>query len=455
MFSSPPPKHNHRQATGQTPTARGRAFLLLAAASLLLAACSQAPSPSPDRLAGIIEAGAVAVAPEIGGRLVEILVEEGDRVEAGQTVARLDDSLLQLQLDQAEAGIDQAQARLAHLRAAVRPVDVAVAQARVKQAEAALAAAASALADAQLLRDAPQQAEVEIAASEAGLAEAEARAGAARAQAEAADLTVQMWGAIVTDLRNGADAPLPGGGVIHIDAPAEKLAYANEQWNLASQNAWAAWQQSAAADAAITQARTTLADQKRLAAASQTAADRVVAAANARDQAAAGLDQAQAALAAVRSGPGPEQIAAAEAAVAQSQAVRDALAAQLDRATLRAPAAGVVTARYRQPGEIIGSGQRLLTISDPDRLTLTVYAPVRLLPQLEPGQRLSLTSPTAPGRSYEAVVRTVSDEPEFTLRQAQNTAERANAVYAVELELVTPDPLLRPGAPADALVSEN
>lgn len=429
--------------------------LLFIFAILLLAGCSRAQTAETDRLAGIIEAKTSAVAPETGGRLVEVLVEEGDSVEEGQVVARLDDSRLQLQLAQAGADVAQAQARLAQLAAMVRPVDLALAEAKVALAEVALTAAESALADAQLLRDTPQQAEIKIAAIEAQLAEANARSQAARRLAEAADLKVQMWGAIVTDLRNGADAPLPGGGVIHIDAPAEKLAYANEQWNLASQNAWAAWQQSAAADAAITQARTTLADQKRLAAASQTAADRVVAAANARDQAAAGLDQAQAALAAVRSGPGPEQIAAAEAAVAQSQAVRDALAAQLDRATLRAPAAGVVTARYRQPGEIIGSGQRLLTISDPDRLTLTVYAPVRLLPQLEPGQRLSLTSPTAPGRSYEAVVRTVSDEPEFTLRQAQNTAERANAVYAVELELVTPDPLLRPGAPADALVSEN
>jgi multidrug resistance efflux pump len=455
MSSSPPPKPERRQDGGQTPTARGRLLLLIVAASLLLAACAQAPSLASERLAGIIEAGAVAVAPEVGGRLVEILVEEGDRVEAGQTVARLDDSLLRLQLAQAEADIAQAQARLAQLRAAVRPVDVAVAQARVKQAEMALAAAESTLADAQLLRDTPQQADVEVAATEARLAEAEAVAVAARAQAEAADLKVQMWGAITADLRHGADAPLPGGGAIHIDAPAEKLAYANEQWNLASQDAWAAWQQSAIADAAIGQVRTTLANQKRLRAASQTAADRVVAAANARDQAAASLEQAQAALAAVRSGPGPERVAAAEAAVLQSQAVRDALAVHLDRAILRAPAAGVVAARYRQPGEIIGSGQRLLTISDADRLTLTVYAPVRLLPRLEPGQRLSLTSPTAPGRSFQAVVRAVSDEPEFTLRQAQNTAERADAVYAVELELLAPNPLLRPGAPADVIVSEN
>lgn len=465
MSSLLQPKSKHRQQTAVccrkpdpysfTRHTRHATYLFLALATLVLAACSRPQASGAEQLAGIIETKAVTVAPETGGRLAEILVEEGDRVEEGQMVARLDDSQLRLQLAQADAEVAQAQARLAQLRSAVRAVDVAVAEARVGQAQAALTAADSALADAQILRDTPQQADIEVATTEARLIEANARAQAARAQAEAADLQVQMWGAIVTDLRNGVDVSLPGGGTIHIDAPAEKLAYANEQWNLASQAAWAAWQQSAVADAAIVQVRTVLADQKRLRSASQTAADRVVEATNAREQAAASLEQAQAALAAVRSGPSTEQIAAAAAAVKQSQSVRAALAIQFDHAILRAPAAGIVSARYRQPGEIIGSDQRLLTISDPVHLTLTVYAPARLLPRLQPGQHLPLTVQTAPGRSYEAVVRTISNQPEFTLRQAQNAAERADAIYAVELDIVSSDPLLRPGSPADVVLGQN
>ncbi len=441
-----------------TPCAAPRAARLIFALSallIILSACSRPQAAESDRLAGIIETSARVVAPETAGRVVEVLVAEGDRVKEGQVVARLDDSRLQLQLAQVDADVAQAQARLAQLRAMVRPVDLTVAEAKVALAEAALAAADSALADAQNVRDTPQQADIKVAAIEAQLAEATARSLAARRLAEAADMKVQMWGAIVTDLRNGADASLPGGGTIHIDAPAEKLAYANEQWNLASQEAWASWQQSAAADAAITQLQITLNDEKRLRSASQTAADRVIAATNAREEAAAGLEQAQAALTAARAGPGPEQIAAAEAAVEQSLAVRAALATQLDRAILRAPAAGVVTSRYRNPGEIIGAGQRLLTISDTEQLALTVYAPVHLLARLQPGLHLPLTVDAAPNRSYEAIVRTISDEPEFTLRQAQNTAERAAAVYAVELDVVAPDSLLRPGVPADVIVTHD
>lgn len=51
---------------------------------------------------GTIEADEVAVAAEAPGRVVELLVDEGHRVAAGQTVARLDDSLIQVQLKQAD-----------------------------------------------------------------------------------------------------------------------------------------------------------------------------------------------------------------------------------------------------------------------------------------------------------------------------------------------------------------
>jgi HlyD family secretion protein len=51
---------------------------------------------------GTVEADEVVVAAESPGRVVELLVDEGARVNRGQVVARLDDSLLQVQLKQAD-----------------------------------------------------------------------------------------------------------------------------------------------------------------------------------------------------------------------------------------------------------------------------------------------------------------------------------------------------------------
>ncbi len=61
---------------------------------------------------GFIEARDTAVALEAGGRIVEIAAEEGDRVEAGVTLVKLDDSLLKAQKQQAEANVGLTQAYL-------------------------------------------------------------------------------------------------------------------------------------------------------------------------------------------------------------------------------------------------------------------------------------------------------------------------------------------------------
>ncbi|MBM2824692.1 MAG: secretion protein HlyD family protein [Dehalococcoidales bacterium] len=61
---------------------------------------------------GFIEARNVAVALETGGRIAEIAAEEGDRIEKGITLVRLDASLQQAQLQQAEAAVKVAQSAL-------------------------------------------------------------------------------------------------------------------------------------------------------------------------------------------------------------------------------------------------------------------------------------------------------------------------------------------------------
>ncbi len=438
----------------QAPTRR---FLPLALAAaflvLLTVGCSRAEKSGPDQLTGYLEASTVVISPERGGRLVEVLVDEGDTVSEGQVLARLDGSRLRLELAQADAVIAEAVSRLALLKASVRPVDVARAEANVAYAQAAVAAAESALGDATLLKDTPQQSDLEIAQAEATIAEMKARAAAALHAAEAADVKVQMYGTILKDIEKGSDVDIPGAGVRHFAAPKEKLDYVSEQWNLASQEAWAAWQTSAAADAAATQAAVALEDRRRERAAPLSAEDRVVVATNARNEALARLEQAQAALAAAKAGPPVEQISAAEGVVSQARAARAALATQLDQMQLAAPKAGTVTARYRTSGEVVGANQPIMTLSDPTSLEITVYAPTELLTKLQPGLKLPLTVYSAPGQRFEAEVLALNEEPEFSLRQAQNIAERADAVYGVLLQLPNPSSLLRPGMPADVLVS--
>ncbi|MFC5371941.1 HlyD family secretion protein [Brevundimonas faecalis] len=84
-----------------------------------------------------VQADTVLVSPRISGSVIEVLVKDNQRVEAGQVLARLDDA-------DARAALAQAQANLAALEAAVTNVD-----ARAEQEQATIAARAAAVTQAQ------------------------------------------------------------------------------------------------------------------------------------------------------------------------------------------------------------------------------------------------------------------------------------------------------------------
>ncbi|MBW4519626.1 MAG: efflux RND transporter periplasmic adaptor subunit [Scytolyngbya sp. HA4215-MV1] len=79
---------------------------------------------------------AVNVSPKNAGRLVALLVDQGDRVQAGQVIARMEDRDLQTQLAQAEATLFQMQARLLKARNGNRPEEIAQAAGQVDAAQA-------------------------------------------------------------------------------------------------------------------------------------------------------------------------------------------------------------------------------------------------------------------------------------------------------------------------------
>ncbi|MCM3880262.1 MAG: HlyD family efflux transporter periplasmic adaptor subunit [Vicinamibacterales bacterium] len=107
---------------------------------------------STARASGQVEATEVQIAPEVGGRILEIPVNEGDHVRQGDLVARLDTRDIDLALRRVQAERKQADAQLRLLEAGSRPEDV-------RQAEAQAAAAAADV----------SAAEVDLVAAEADL----------------------------------------------------------------------------------------------------------------------------------------------------------------------------------------------------------------------------------------------------------------------------------------------
>src|SRR5262249_52556586 len=69
------------------------------------------------------------------GTVTDILVKPGDKIQAGQPLARLDAIDFQLKLEQAQADLKQAQADYQKLMDKATPQEISAAQARVAQAK--------------------------------------------------------------------------------------------------------------------------------------------------------------------------------------------------------------------------------------------------------------------------------------------------------------------------------
>jgi HlyD family secretion protein len=128
---------------------RTHPHLVVALLPLAIACAPEGPD-NALRVSGHVEATEVHVSSEVGGRLLELRVDEGDRVKSGDVLAKIDtrDTALQIQRARAERATAVAQLRL--LEAGSRIEDIRQAEAQVDAAQAEAMAIEADLKAAQL-----------------------------------------------------------------------------------------------------------------------------------------------------------------------------------------------------------------------------------------------------------------------------------------------------------------
>lgn len=205
-----------------------------------LLACHRASSPTGFSASGHVEATQVRLASKVSGSLLEVRFQEGEILQAGEVVARLDTAQLERELEKAKAQRDAAAAELALLEAGARREEIAEAQARLAAAQAELAAAQADVARYQplaqkgaanrkLLEDAETKAltaSQQVAALEARLALLRAGArseekAAARARLAAAEAQVKVLQQVLAD--SVIVSPLAGTVIDRLAEPGEFL----------------------------------------------------------------------------------------------------------------------------------------------------------------------------------------------------------------------------------------
>ena len=404
-------------------------FLMGAVALMALSVtgCDALGSNEEDALkaSGIVEADEVAVSSEVGARVAEVFAEKGDGVAAGDKLYRLDDEFLQTERGRLVAAGSQAitgaKLQLLIAEQGLRDLEddwpIIAAQARL-----ALANATDALDDSEKYRNNQQEGQ---------------RASETTIKNARAELTL-------------AEKALKGAKSKYDSEPGSRREDAGKA---SAYKAYAAAQQRY--DAALRSYNWYTGHPTGV---QQEILDAEVALAE------ASVADSQAEWEKWKDGPDPAQlelaIANVDNALAQLElAEADAevqlanMDLQLSKYMILSSVDGTILTHNVEVGEIVLPGAPTMIIGQLDDLTITVFIPEDKYGLVSIGDTAEVTVDSFPDRTFNAIVISIADEAEFTPRNVQTEEERRTTVFAVELAVVDPDRMLKPGMPADVVFS--
>jgi HlyD family secretion protein len=435
---------------------------------------------------GTVEAVEVIIASELPGRVLEVLVEEGDIVQSGDLLFKLEDEIYQaqrqlalaayqsaeVQHEAAQAAVDTAQAAIEiaeiNSEAAQLQYEITLAAARLEERPSRVASWKQAIPDEFTLpvwyfqkTETLASAETEVTVAKKALEIenenfTDVLDNATNDEIQEAERRLRDAQAafiIAEDLLNRSrqqnEQELVDIAQTSFDSSKEELE--------AAQTAYDEMLSDEVEDEILeARARLTLAQERY-----ETALDRyntlqlgenslqVQAAENAVRQAEIAISLAQAQLA-----QATVNLTQTEKGMEQAQAEINLIDIQISKLIIKSTTSGIVRSRNIEPGEVLQPGAAAMTLDRIDTLTITVYIPEDRYGQIAVGDHAQVSVDSFPGEIIEAVVIGIADRAEFTPRNVQTEEGRRTTVFAVKLSIENVHGRLKPGMPADVTFSD-
>ncbi len=433
-------------------------LVLLSLSAILLSACASIPSRAGENGAltasGIISARQVAIAPEIGGKVVEVLVEEGQPVKTGDGLFRLDDELVQAQREQATAAVQVAEAALNAARvqqeSAQTQYNLVLQAARQQDQQNRVNTWQSEVPEEFNLPVWYFETDEELTAVEKEVTEAEAALKSELANLEAVLASASNANFVAAEERL-AEAQTAFGVAREVLDRAEQAQDNQTLREQAQKQLDAAQAQLRAAQESYNRMLTSAASQDVLEARARVAVTRARfdAAIDRMNELQTGENSLQVKAAQTGMSQAEAAVSQAEAGLAQAQAALNSIDIQVKKVTVTAPIDGILLTRNLEVGETVSPGSTLMTIGQLDEVELVVYVPEDRYGAINLGEKVEIRVDSFPGETFNGTVAHISDQAEFTPRNVQTVEGRRATVYAVKLLVPNPGLKLKPGMPAD------
>ncbi|HLE01506.1 MAG TPA: efflux RND transporter periplasmic adaptor subunit [Bdellovibrionota bacterium] len=130
---------------------------------------------------------------------------------------------------------------------------------------------------------------------------------------------------------------------------------------------------------------------------------------------------------------------------------------RLNWCVVRSPISGTVLSRYREPGEWVNPGTKLLSLADIRDIWAYIYVPQTEIAKLKPGMTLKGYLPESDNREFEGKIMKINEEAEFTPKNVQTRAERTRLVFGVKVGFrgSNAEEILKPGMTIEIKLPEN
>lgn len=114
--------------------------------------------------------------------------------------------------------------------------------------------------------------------------------------------------------------------------------------------------------------------------------------------------------------------------------------ARIADSTLYAPEAGRILYRLAQPGEVLGSGGKVLTLVSLGNVYMEFFLPATAAPRVRLGDEARIVVDVMPDVAVPATVSFVAPQAQFTPKQVETIEERESLMFRIRVRI--PQPLV-------------
>jgi HlyD family secretion protein len=165
------------------------------------------------------------------------------------------------------------------------------------------------------------------------------------------------------------------------------------------------------------------------------------------------LAQARETLTLLREGSRVEDIARARAELGARRAAVEIAEQQLQYVKLHSPAAGVLSVRLAEAGEVVAAGAPVLRLAELDKPWVRAYLAETDLARVRHGQPAEVRVDAWPDTVFHGRLSFVAPQAEFTPKTVETRELRVDLVYRIKVEVDDAGGRFKVGMPADVLLT--